>query len=338
MQFRTELKPIPSPGSIHFKDKILLCGSCFSDHIGKKLSDYKFKASYNPLGIAYNPYALSRLISHYGIDGASIQPEELWRSQGMICHRDFHSCNNQADPVLFIEHIEKKLDEFCDTLLTADWLFLTLGTSWIYTHQESGDVVSNCHKLSASAFQKSILEVDDIVNELNNTFHRLLLINPDIHIVLTVSPVRHLKDGMIENSRSKARLIEAAHSIEQASKRISYFPSYELLMDDLRDYRFYKEDMVHPSSQAIDYVWEYFKKHFFDKSTIALLPKIKKLVDARNHRILHPESDAITHFRKKNLALIAQLRKQAPFLDVSEELIYFTALMHDPGGQTPGEL
>ena len=329
MQFRTELKPISSPGTIQFNDKILLCGSCFSDNIGKKLSDYKFKASFNPLGIAYNPYSLSRLISHYGIDGSSVKPEELWKSQGMISHRDFHSSNNKSDEVLFAHHLEKKLDEFCDTLLTSDWLFLTLGTSWIYTHIASGDIVSNCHKLPAGAFQKSMIEIDDIVNELNNTFHRLLLINPDIHIVLTVSPVRHLKDGIIENTRSKARLIEAVHRIEQSSERISYFPSYELMMDDLRDYRFYSEDMAHPSPQAIDYIWEYFKKHFMDKSSIALLPKIRKLVEAKNHRILHPESDAVTHFRKKNLALIAQLRKEAPFLDVSEELTYFTALNHN---------
>lgn len=326
MRFRTEIRIDPSELKIDHKDKIMMVGSCFSDNVGKKLQENKFAVNHNPLGIAYNPYSLCKLMSHYGIKGSPILREELWRLSGVVSHRDFHSSNNCMDEDQYLNSLEKKLDHFCDALLTADWLFITLGTAWVYRYLKSGKVVSNCHKLPASNFNKEILPLDTIVRLLKDTIQRLQLINPDISIVLTVSPVRHLKDGMVENNRSKARLIEASHLIIDTVDRVQYFPSYEIMNDDLRNYRFYGEDMVHPTDQAIDYIWKHFTEHYFDKETKMLLPKIQKIRDARNHRLFQSGSDSLIHFTKKNLLLLGELKKKAPYIDWSEELAYFNRL------------
>ena len=326
MKFRTEASFKPSEVKIHPKDKIMLLGSCFSDNIGKKLHKYKLNATYNPLGIVYNPYSLFKLMSYYGIDGTPVILDELWHHNGIISHRDFHSNNNSLSGEEYIIKIEEKLDHFCDALLTTDWLFITFGTSWVYRHLKTDQIVSNCHKLPSSHFRKEILSIVDIIKYMDDHIHRLVLINPDIQIVLTVSPVRHLKDGMIENNVSKSRLIESTYRLTQLHPQVQYFPSYEIINDDLRDYRFYGEDLVHPSDIAIEYIWEKFIDYFFDSDSKALLKKIEKITNARSHRIFQPSRDALLHFTKRNLAILSELKKKAPYLDLSEELAYFNML------------
>lgn len=326
MKFRTEIELPKSPTPILHKDRILMLGSCFTNNIGALLKNYKFNVRYNPLGISFNPVSIAKLISHYGIDGRSIHADDLWIQDGVYSHRDFHSENNAHSGSAYTTDLDRKLDAYCDYLLTCDWLFLTLGTAWIYRWLESDEAVANCHKKPSSKFSKELLDTATIVDHLDKALNRLVYINPKVKVVLTVSPVRHLKDGMVENNWSKSRLIDAIHMLRSEYEFIDYFPSYEIVMDDLRNYRFYDKDLLHPSSEAIDYIWSKFKDQYFMNETSALLPKIEQLVKAQNHRPMNPTSDSMVHFCKKNLALIAELRRKAPYLNVAEELNYFNAL------------
>ncbi len=326
MKFRTEIDIHRSPVPIDHKDKILMMGSCFTDHIGSKLKKGKFNVSYNPLGIIYNPLSLAKLISHYGIDGKSVKTDELWSLDGIFSHRDFHSENNKPGADEYANSLDIKLDAYCDYLLTCDWLFLTLGTSWAYRFNDLNEIVANCHKKPAHYFEKELLDLVLMIDHLDTALNRLVQINPKVKVVFTVSPVRHLKDGVIENNWSKGRLLDVVHQLVNKYEFISYFPSYEIMMDDLRNYRYYERDLLHPSAEAIDYIWDHFQQRFFGNETLGLLPKISQLKKARNHRPMHPTSDTMIHFCKKNLALIADLRKIAPYLDVSEELNHFNGL------------
>lgn len=287
--FRTELQVAPSTIHISHQSTVLMIGSCFSQNIGVRLQNYKFNCIANPFGTIFHPLAIARAISRASsldyVDSSS-----LIHSQGIWVHPDFHSSLGHTDFTQAHTQINLVVDQVHQALKTAHFLFITLGTMMGYRMHEHHTIVANCHKIPSSHFTKVESTVEECCAVLNPLFEQLLDINPELNIVLTVSPVRHIKDGIIENSRSKAKLIVLCDQLVNKHPKVSYFPAYEWMMDDLRDYRYYEKDLIHPNEQAIDYIWEKFGAVYFEQKTTDLLQKIAKINRAKQHRPFNPES------------------------------------------------
>lgn len=289
--FRTIIPVSKASFEIGHIDNILLLGSCFSDNIGAKLQDSQFHVLHNPLGILYNPLSLSKFLKNV-LDRKTYQLEELILEDHYYYHFDYHTQIAHTDANTLLREINSQLLQTCEYLKTTNYLFITLGTAWYY--KKEGEVVGNCHKRPAKEFDKQIASIEEIKNSFEDVFRQLKEINPEIKIVFTVSPIRHIKDGFIENQRSKAVLIEAIH--QMLNENVSYFPAYEILMDDLRDYQFYKEDMLHPNEVGVNYVWQYFQETYFSEPTKELVQQINQLKKSINHKSLRPKSDAYKEF------------------------------------------
>ena len=313
MEFRTELSNINIAVTINHKDKLVMLGSCFSEHIASKLHRYKFDVLSNPFGIIYNPVSIAKIMqmaikSHYPKKKDFIQYNGLWHNF------DFHGDMSGINPNEAIRKSIIFLDNLRDYLTTSSTVFITLGTSIVYKRNDTDDIVANNHKFPADFFTKTRLEIPDIVNKLTQTITALKSINPKVNIIFTVSPVRHIKDGIIENQRSKSILllsVEKLLSIENCY----YFPSYELLLDDLRDYRFYSRDLVHPSETAFEYIMEKFSKVFFDKNTIEINKKIEKITKSLEHKPINPESKSHKIFESKLKNEIKEFQKKYPYIN-----------------------
>jgi GSCFA family len=331
MQFQLpiDIKPLPVP--LSYRDKILLIGSCFTEHIGNALNDVKFSVLQNPNGILFGPDSVCKsLLSYIGnkkYTAADLfQLNEVWNSWQ---HHSRFSHINAGEAIAGMNAAQEKAHAF---LQTASWLIITLGSSYSYrlTHEADsagsgqGRGVANCHRAPSKWFQKYLLQTEETVVMLQDCIERLRDFNPAVKIIFTISPVRHIRDGVVENNRSKARLIEAVHTIIDAHTNVFYFPAYELLIDVLRDYRFYDVDLVHPNYPATEFVLEKFAEACMDDESRQLMQEIKKLVIARKHRAFQPETKAhqqflIAHFEKTKM-----LQQKYPFLDLKEELIYFS--------------
>lgn len=316
--FRTVLKPSAIDVIDHFF-KILMMGSCFSEHIGNKLIDRKFDVNLNPFGILYHPLAiagaLTRLVENNSFSLKDIRLEDK-RYVSFYHHGKF----NHIDPQFMIKNINEAFDIGREQLLKADYLFITWGTAFGYTHIDNKDrIVSNCHKIPAKNFSKTLSKPEEITDAYQALFKAIRLLNPKVKIVLTVSPVKHLKDGLVNNSLSKSVLLLSANQLQDEVNSVSYFPAYELITDDLRDYRFYAKDMAHPSEEAIEYVWDFFKKTFWSQVTSDLNIKIERVLNAVQHRPLHPENQAHQDFIIAVKNRIAKLETENPFLDFKRE-------------------
>lgn len=256
MKLQTKIPLNPTNHQFGYDDKLLLLGSCFSENIGNKLEYYKFQSVTNPFGIIFNPVALERIIVNavanktYTEDGV-FEINSTWKSY--YAHSDLNA-SSRLETIINLQDAQRKLRT---QLQKCSHLFITLGTAWVYRHKESNEIVANCHKVPQKEFLKELLSVDQIIESLSKIVTHIKTDNPTIKVVFTISPVRHLKDGFIENQQSKAHLITAVHQIVKTHK-LAYFPAYELMMDELRDYRFYDSDMIHPSPTAITYIWERF--------------------------------------------------------------------------------
>ncbi|MDR0364498.1 MAG: GSCFA domain-containing protein [Bacteroidales bacterium] len=310
MNFRTTFS-IPKSKPVDYNDAIMLCGSCFVENIGEKLDNYCFNTMINPFGILFDPISLARSLEMI-IDRRIFTARDTVFYNNLY-HSFFHhsrfSRPNQQEHLRLINDASEKAHDF---LKSATRLIITLGTAWTYRHKERNAVVSSCHKIPQENFEKYLLSVDEIITVLSEIFARLFSFNPNIEITLTISPVRHIKDGFVENQYSKSTIILAVKKLIEKKSHPDYFPAYELMMDDLRDYRFYGVDMLHPSTTAVSYIWERFVETYFDDKTQNILAKVEKIRTASLHRPFHAQSTSYKDFCMKNLTEIEELMRQFP--------------------------
>ncbi len=333
MQFQLpiDIKSLPRP--IAYQDKILLVGSCFTEHIGNALADLKFSVFQNPNGILFDPASVCKnLVSYINnkkyTKADLFQLNEVWNSWQ---HHSRFSNINADDAVNYINDSQQKAHNF---LKEADWVIITLGSSFSYRLTELADLagsclnggVANCHRGPANWFNKCLLEIDEIESMMEDCCNQLIKFNPKFKIIFTVSPVRHIRDGVIENNRSKARLIEVVHHIINKYEQAYYFPAYELVIDVLRDYRFYDIDLVHPNYMGTEFVLSKFAEGCIDKESQQLMQEVKKIAVARKHRAFQPLTKAHAQFLADNFDKVKELNKKHPFLDLKEEILYFSKI------------
>jgi hypothetical protein len=291
MSFRTIFDISQNGVKIDYNSNIFLLGSCFSQNIGDKFSYYKFNTIANPFGVLYNPVSISNSIKIL-LDKREFSSTDLFNHNGLWSSFSHHSSFSDTDRSKVLDSINKQVVEASLFLQKTNLLIITFGTSWVYEYKDSGKVVSNCHKIPSNKFNRYKLTVNKIVEQYVEILNLLKRQNPDINILFTVSPIRHIKDGMEQNQLSKSTLIVAIHELVNMFDNVSYFPSYEIVMDDLRDYRFYNSDMIHPSQTAIDYIWERFRDVNIDSSALSLMIDIDKINKSLSHKSFQPKSEA----------------------------------------------
>jgi hypothetical protein len=333
MNFMVNIDLRKPPRQINYEDKILLIGSCFTEHIGNSLEELKFSVLQNPNGILFDPRSVSQSLVSY-IENRQynekdfFQLNEIWHSWR---HHSRFSNTNLNEAVRIVNTSQQMAHQF---LKQADWIIVTLGSSFSYqlTEQaanaggdprEAGAGVANCHRAPAQWFNKHLMTVDEIILNLDDALRQLFQLNPDLNIVFTVSPVRHIRDGVVDNNRSKARLIEVVHQLVSKYDNLNYFPAYELVIDVLRDYRFFDTDLVHPNYMATEFVLEKFAESFIDEPTQKLMQEIKSLVTARKHKAFQPDTTAHQQFLKTYFEKAKVLKEKYSFLDLDEEIKYF---------------
>lgn len=321
MQFKTTIDVPHSSFEISHIHKGMAIGSCFTTNIGGRLLSAKFPILVNPLGTVYNPISIAQTIDLLLGDIPFDEQDLFWANdvwQSYFLHTSFSSVNKQE----VVRTFNNVKNDFLEKFQSLDYLFLTLGTAWIYELNETKQIVNNCHKTPASQFNRRKLSVEECVSALEKSILRLQRINPSLQVIFTVSPIRHWKDGAHENQVSKSTLFLAIDSMQKSIQNSGYFPAYELLMDDLRDYRFYDEDMLHPSAVAIEYIWEIFSKTYFSKETISLISQIESVQKAIKHRPFNVTSDSYKTFIHSTIEDCESLSQKYPFVDFSEELAF----------------
>lgn len=323
MNFFTPINIRSLDTPFNYRNKILLIGSCFTEHIGNHLADVKFNILQNPNGILFDPFSVCNSLLSY-IQNKKYTAEELFQlNEGWHSwqHHSRFSKPNRDEALQLINQSQTTAHHF---LKETDWLIITLGSSFVYKLAESGASVANCHKAQPQTFQKHLATIEEIVTKFDETIHQLFQFNHHLKIIFTISPVRHLRDGVVDNNRSKARLIESVHHLVNKFNRLYYFPAYELVIDVLRDYRFYDIDLAHPNYAATQFVLEKFFENCLDGEAQKLSEEIKKLVIARNHKPFNAESVQHKQFLLSQLKKAKQLQEQYPFLDFKNEIEYFS--------------
>lgn len=312
--FRTTVQVKPYPSKIDYKSKILAVGSCFAGNIGLKLKNAFFDTEINPFGVIYNPVSVLNSLNDLIADkkfiaGDLFEYKSLWHS---FSHSSLFSDSNAES---CLEQINNRLGYASEFLKNAGFLLITFGTAWVFEEKLSGKVVSNCHKLPSDHFNRRQLSVGEIVQSYTSLIEQLHGLNPELKIVFTVSPIRHWKDGAHENTISKSILLLAVDVIQKQFEDVFYFPAFEIQMDDLRDYRFYADDMLHPSESAVRYIWDIFAQSFMNDETLKLKMQMEQLSADLAHRPLHPMSGEyklfLHHLEKRRENII----RQYPFLD-----------------------
>jgi GSCFA family. len=319
IDYSTKVTIPKSDFNITYNEKLIFIGSCFADNIGLKMREHKFDALTNPFGVLYNPMSVALACRHMPEPGIFVE-DDLFFYDGLYHSHMHHGKFSDVSADRCLSGINNSSAISSEHFHKTSFLVITFGTSYVYHLKEDGRVVANCHKLPASHFDRRLLTVDGIVEEWSELLEYLWLKNPLLKIIFTVSPIRHWKDGANLNQISKATLLLAQHSlIEKYPDRISYFPAYELMMDELRDYRFYADDMLHPSKIAIDYIWERFCDTYMDISTTETLKNIDKLCKTLNHRPLNTSTEAYKHFLTQTMLNLKRLQEKYPYICLSEE-------------------
>jgi len=324
MQFHLGFQPAISFNKITHQDGVLLIGSCFSEHIGARLNDLKFKVHSNPFGIVFNPKSIAASLLRI-IDKHYFEAKDVFEKEGLWYSFEAHSLLHGDNQQELLDSLNHSIDSWYEKLKTAQWLTITFGSAFAYKHVEQDTIVANCHKLPQVLFEKTLLKTNDIVADFNDVINKLHQFNPHLKIVLTVSPVKHLRDGVVENSVSKAILIQSTHQLINDHKHCVYFPAYELVNDDLRDYRFYESDMAHPNKQAIDYVWKRFAEVYFNEKTIIINEKVSQIHQAYNHKLFNKTTQTSVKFKNNFLQKCVNLQAEYVYLDLSKELQYFNS-------------
>lgn len=316
--FRTTLPPFQPNLQLDHQQNVVCFGSCFAEHMAKRLQDIKINCILNPFGIQYNPlniaHCIDMILNDYNFENRDmVQREGRWFS---LWH---HSIFSDQDPAIFKEQLQMSAREAKQKIAQTDVFIFTFGTAYYYQHKQTEIAVANCHKLPKDQFEKKRLSPEEIVAPFSNTLQNLLHVNPNAKFIFTVSPIRHAKDGLLENTRSKAILHLGIEALCGQFSQAIYFPSYEIMMDDLRDYRFYTSDMLHPSTTAIDYIWEHFTAHLFSDITRDLIRRIESVQLAIQHRPFHVEDESHQKFIRSTLNKIESLQKEFPALPFDDE-------------------
>jgi len=319
MKFRTRVEKCDFVFRLHHQMRVLSLGSCFSENIGKKLIQSKFPTLLNPFGIVYNPVSIHHILEQV-FSKKLIQENELTSCQDYYCHPLFHSQFNSTNKTSATTHMNQSIAEAHKYIKDGiDLVIISLGTSFVWKQKSSQKIVNNCHKIEASAFDKQLLKVDQIQSSLAKSIELIDQQNPATKVLLTVSPIRHTKEGLIQNQRSKSQLIVAANEMAETYENVIYFPSYEMLVDDLRDYRFYENDMIHPSDQAIEYIWSYFKELLIDGSSLDMISALNKLQSMINHKPFLPDSKNYQEHLTRTNSKLEAFSNKYPELDLNPE-------------------
>ncbi|MDE1207733.1 GSCFA domain-containing protein [Tenacibaculum larymnensis] len=314
MNFQTQV-PLTKQkhNQINYQSKLLLLGSCFSENIGNKLDYYKFQSKQNPFGILFHPKAIENLI-------IKALNKEKYTDKDVFFHNErwhsfeAHSSLSAINKNKLLNSLNLSIQQTFEQLQNTTHLIITLGTAWVYREIISDTLVANCHKVPQKKFLKELLSVDEISESLQAISSLVKSVNKNISVIYTVSPVRHLKDGFIENQRSKAHLFSAIHEVVEPRSAIYYFPSYEIMMDELRDYRFYNEDMIHPNQTAINYIWEKFKEVWIMEDSYQTMQQVDIIQRGLNHKPFNPNSEAHQLFLKKLQQKKETLLQAFPFI------------------------
>jgi hypothetical protein len=320
--FRTKIDIPKSKFQLSHDTKAVLVGSCFSDHIGSRLRTCKFPVEHNPFGVLYNPGSIKTNLEIL-INKKLFSESDLYYYNDQWLSFNHYSAFSHTDKKECLRQINERIENASEFLSKSSYLFITFGTALVYEFIETGKIVANCHKLPADAFKRYLLDLGDIVKGYTVFFEKLKAFNPEIKIILTVSPIRHWKDGAELNQVSKSTLLLSIYELRKKFPEIDYYPSYEILMDELRDYRFYADDMLHLSDVAVDYIWNSFVSTYIDEKSKVIISEIEKLNKAINHRPFNVNSKAYQEFVKTHLKYINILEKKYPLLDFSKEKDFF---------------
>ncbi|MFV0345999.1 MAG: GSCFA domain-containing protein [Bacteroidales bacterium] len=322
MQLSTPVNVPKLNAKLRYGDKGLTMGSCFANNIGSKLKEGKFDFAVNPMGIAYNPASISKQILR-ALEAKPYPKSDFFEHEGLWKSYDFHSDMAIDDLPKSCEYIDDIQACTHNLLSSSKTIIITLGTAWIYELAKSGEVVANCHKQPASCFKRRRLPVDEIIDRMTAALEAVFKINPSAKIILTVSPIRHLKDGAVENQLSKSSLLLAVDRLCRDAENIEYFPAYEIMMDEMRDYRYYADDMTHPSPMAVEILWQKFLASGASDETRKLYDEISKIVLATKHKARNPSSADYRRFVEAQKEKIRILEKHYPQLNLQDEKLYF---------------
>lgn len=342
MEFRTKTDITPFDNPVNYKNTGLSVGSCFADNISRKLKNAKFRIKNNPFGVLYNPESVAGCLERLDSDrtftkSGIIKNGELW------CSLSAHGCFSSPDSDTTLYNLNKALSEGSEALNKADYIIITWGTAWVYELADgfnaetadggifSGDdrnrlTAANCHKFPKTSFTRRRLSVNEITTRYSKLFNGTL---SGKRIILTVSPIRHLKDGLHGNNISKATLLLAAETLAAEFPNVYYFPSFEIVNDELRDYRFYAADMAHPSQTAIDYIWECFQEYVLSPEARAAIPEMEKITAAANHRPFNPETESHKAFLRSAYEKAVSLQSRYPEADLTGDIAYFSNTIND---------
>ncbi|MAD96452.1 MAG: GSCFA domain-containing protein [Flavobacteriaceae bacterium] len=304
----------PCENLIDYQSKVFSIGSCFSVNIGNKLSYFKFDILQNPFGILFHPLAIENFIGR-SLSNRLYTLEDIQQLNGQFFSFDAHSEMNQLDKFILLEQLNKAVKRGNHQLQKASHILITLGTAWVYRHKTTNQIVANCHKVPQKHFDKELLSIEAIQQSLTKITAAIHAKNPKAELIFTVSPVRHIKNGVIENNRSKSNLISAVHNVVEHTKSLHYFPSYEIQMDELRDYRFYENDMIHPSNLAIEYIWAIFKSKWIDSKVFSTMTEIDSIQKGLAHKPFQENSEAHQKFKTKLSVKINRIQQQFPYIN-----------------------
>jgi len=325
---RTDIEIDCPKWELNYQTPSVFIGSCFSDNIGELLYRSKFPVLTNPFGVLYNPSSISKALQ-LAIRGDKIEIDELIKHGNLWHSFLFHGSFSGTNPDTVLEQCNDTILKSHSFLKNADYLFLSFGTAWIFKHIQTDSVVSNCHKIPSNQFERYRLTVEEISSEWIVLLSKLHSFNPKLKVVFTVSPIRHLKDGAHGNQLSKATLLLAIDKIisDYASGQLTYFPAYELVNDELRDYRFYDSDMIHISETAINFIFEKFKSAFLTKEALIIFQEVNNILQAAEHRILNNDHHALTNFSQSMLDKIRKLQFKYPNINFQNEIEHFNHLV-----------
>ena len=318
MNLQTKITVAAPDFLIDYNSRLMMLGSCFAENMGSKFSYYKFDVDVNPCGIIYNPLSVANVLRLI-VEGKQFEKSDLRQVGGKWVSLYHHGAFSSTDPYECLRRINDRLTKATGELRTLDLLVITWGTAWVYRYTRENIVVSNCHKIPSQEFERSRLSVEDIVKEYLMLIGRLREINPGLRILFTVSPIRHWKDGAHGNQLSKATLLLAIDRLREELQHVYYFPAYEIVLDELRDYRFYADDMLHMSGFTVDYIWERFLYSFISPEVLGLMNQIGRVNKGVAHRPFDPQSEEYHRLVKKMLAEIAMISRSYPMIDFSEE-------------------
>lgn len=314
MQFRTVIPITKYDFPIDYQSKILSLGSCFAENMSEKFEYFKFQNTVNPFGIIFNAVSLEKIITRCIQNHFYTENDIFFHNDSWHCF-EVHSELSNANKEVFLKNLNQLIESTSQQIAQSTHLIITLGTSWVYRNTATNEIVANCHKVPQKQFTKELLSVETIEQSLQSIISLITSVNPNAKFIFTVSPVRHIKDGFIENNLSKSHLFTAIHKIINYQLSIvNYFPSYEIMMDELRDYRFYAEDMLHPNQTAIDYIWIKFFENYVKEEEFPIMQQVCDIQRALHHRSFNPTTEKHQQFLEKVQGKIVQIQQKFPHI------------------------